>query len=369
MQNERIVIGFAGAGGIARAHAFALNSLKFYYDDAPETEFGSVCSQSGSSERFARLYGFSTHEDPGSFKKNERLNTIFILGPNKVHFDFFSAAIALPSVTRIYLEKPVCSTEEEEKKILGLSRSHPDKKIQVGFQYLFSSQIMGALSLWQSGILGRPVHFDLKYYHGDYLRKDYRDKRASRLTQSPDGGAMADLGSHIISLLIAFLGSGIKVVDTVQSGNFPDVQPDTDLFSMMTVYDPVTKAAGTLSSSRISSGTGDLISFELFAEKGAIRFSTHAPDSFEYYLEEEGIWKKQVTGSNYGPFTSFPSGHVPPGWLRSMIHSHYIFLTGKDPGTVVPDIYHGLEVQRILRISAKKMKLFRQRAGEMRDQQ
>ena len=102
---------------------------------------------------------------------------------------------------------------------------YPGIKIQVGFQYLFSSAVREALAFWKSGKLGKPVHFDLKYYHSDYLKKEYRDKRASRLTPAPDGGAMADLGSHAISLLIAFIGDDLHITSAIQSGSFEDV-PD-----------------------------------------------------------------------------------------------------------------------------------------------
>ena len=108
------------------------------------------------------------------------------------------------SIRRIYLEKPVCSNLEEEKAIAALSLKYSGIRIQVGFQYLFSSAVREALAFWKSGKLGKPIHFELKYYHSDYLKKEYRDKRTSRLTPAPDGGAMADLGSHAISLLIAF---------------------------------------------------------------------------------------------------------------------------------------------------------------------
>lgn len=361
MTQEKIVVGFAGAGRIARTHIYALNSLRFYYDDLPEIEFESVCSGSvAGREKFAEKFGFQRSEEPDSFLQNEKLNTIFILGPNKVHFHYLASALKMPSVNRIYLEKPICSTAEEEEKILAVVENHPGKKIQVGFQYLFSTQIIGALSLWKSGILGNPIHFDIKYYHGDYLRREYRDKRASRLTPAPDGGAMADLGSHAISLLVAFLGNRIKVLNALQAGNFSDVADNSDLFSLITIYDPATKSVGTLSSSRISSGTGDMISFELYAEKGALKFTTHEPDCFEYYLEADGVWKKLLTGSNYEPFSTFPSGHVPPGWLRSMVHGHYVFLTGNNRGTIVPDIFHGIDVQRIIRTAATGMQEFRE---------
>ena len=354
-------IGFIGAGGIARAHAFSLNALKYYYDDAPEVNFISVSSSREESRNdFATKYGFSMAQDIDEFAKNEQLDSVFILGPNSVHFEHLKLALEMPNVKNIYLEKPVCSSKSEEKLMKAmLENMNDDIKIQVGFQYLLTSSVREALAFWKSGTLGKPIHFDLKYYHGDYLQKSYRDKRQTRLTPAPDGGAMADLGSHGISMLMAFLGEDLSILNALQSGSFNDVPEDSDLFSSISLYDAKTKAAGNMSASRISSGTGDLVHFELYAEKGALRFSSHSVDYFEYFLEETGQWIKQPVGSHYKPITSFPSGHVPPGWLRSMIHAHYIFLTGNDNKAVLPDLNHGLAVQRIVRETATHLAVFR----------
>jgi predicted dehydrogenase len=364
MDQAKAIIGFIGAGGIARSHAYSLNSLKYFYNDAPPIEMEAVCSSSPESRKsFAGNYGFNKYLDFEEFISNKRLNTVFILGPNKVHFEHLKAVIGMPDVNKIYLEKPVCSNLDEEKAISGLIKNHPGTKIQVGFQFLFASTIREMLGLWKSGKLGKPIHFDLKYFHSDYLRKDYRDKRKSRLTPAPDGGAMADLGSHSISLLIAFLGNDLKITSAIQSGDFIDVPSDSDLFSLISVYDNTSGAVGTISASRISSGTGDHFLFELYAEKGAFRYSSSLPDSFEYFTEESGKWTRQSAGSNFKPFTSFPSGHVPAGWLRSMIHAHYIFLTGKGQSEFVPDIKHGLDVQRLVTLTAEHLAVFRKLIG------
>jgi predicted dehydrogenase len=199
----------------------------------------------------------------------------------------------------------------------------------------------------------------MKYYHSDYLKKEYRNRRASRLSPAPDGGAMADLGSHAISMLIAFLGNRLKITGALQGGHFEDVSVDSDLFSQISLYDDASGAVGTLSASRISSGTGDYFTFELYAEKGALRYSSVSPDSYEFYTEESGIWNRHIAGSNYKPFSSFPSEHVPSGWLRSMIHADYVFLTGNDPEAFIPDIVHGLAVQRLVTQTAEQLKEFR----------
>lgn len=359
MVSEKIKIGFLGAGGIARSHAYALNSLKYYYPEVPEIEFTAVCSaRKESRDAFAEKFGFRQSLDLEEFRNNPEINTVLILGPNKVHFEHLKLALEMPSVNRIYLEKPVCSNLGEERQMHDLTENS-GKHIQVGFQYLQTASVREALAFWKTGKLGKPVHFDLKYYHGDYLQKSYRGKRLTRLTPAPDGGAMADLGSHGISLLMAFLGENLQIAGAYQAGSFPDVPEDSDLFSSLTLVDPETRAAGTLSASRISSGTGDLVSLEIYAEEGMLRYSSHSVDYFEYFLEETGQWTRQVVGSNYTPVSSFPSGHVPPGWLRSMVHAHYLFLDGNDPKAFIPDLKHGLAVQRVVRETADQLKTYR----------
>lgn len=359
MSAEKIKIGFLGAGGIARSHAFAINSLKYFYSEVPEIEFEAVCSsRKESRDAFALKFGFNKSLSLDEFKTDQDINTVLILGPNKVHFEHLKLALEMPSVTHIYLEKPVCSSLEEEQEMAQIA-VRSGKLIQVGFQYLQTASVREALAFWNTGKLGNPIHFDLKYYHGDYLQKSYREKRVTRLTPAPDGGAMADLGSHGISLLMAFLGGNLQIASAFQAGGFDDVPQDSDLFSSLTLVDPATKAAGTMSASRISSGTGDLVSLEIYTEKGMLRYSSHSVDYFEYYMEDSRQWTRQVVGSNYAPITSFPSGHVPPGWLRSMIHAHYIFLGGNDQKSFIPDLKHGLDVQRVVRETAGFLKNYR----------
>ncbi len=203
-----IKVGFIGAGGIARAHAYSLNSLKYYYDKVPEIIFESVTSaRNDSRNKFAKSYGFNKAQDLAEFEKNTNINTVFVLGPNNSHYEHLLLALSMPEVKYIYLEKPVCASEEEEKQMANLVNEYAGKvTIQVGFQYLQTPAVREAFNFWRSGKLGDPIHFDLKYYHGDYLQSSYRNKRQTRLTPAPDGGAMADLGSHGISLLVAFFG-------------------------------------------------------------------------------------------------------------------------------------------------------------------
>ena len=138
----------------------------------PRLVLESVCSAREESRKsFAGRYGFKSAVSLKDFIANNEINTVYILGPNNVHYQHLASVIEMPSMNRIYLEKPVCSNKSEEKAISELSEKHPDVKIQVGFQYLLTASVRDALAFWKSGELGKPLHFDLKYYHGDYLRK------------------------------------------------------------------------------------------------------------------------------------------------------------------------------------------------------
>jgi predicted dehydrogenase len=178
MKQKKFVVGFIGAGGIARAHVFSLNSVHYYYDSSPEIELEAVCSATGTHrESFAGKYRFNRALPLDGFLNNKEIDTVFILGPNVVHYQHLKAVLNMPGVKRIYLEKPVCSTVEEEISITGIVKDRPEIIIQVGFQYLFSTHIREALILWKSGMIGKPIHFDVKYFHGDYLQESYRSKR------------------------------------------------------------------------------------------------------------------------------------------------------------------------------------------------
>jgi len=364
---QKIHVGFLGAGGIAQAHVYSIQALKFYYKEVPEIILESVASaRKESRESFAAKFGFKTAQSVEEFIINKNVEAVFILGPNKVHFEHFELALNIPNVKYIYLEKPVCSSEKEEEKMKELlDKVGASVKIQVGFQYLQTSSVREGLKFWKSEVLGNPLHFDLKYYHGDYLQESYRKKRVTRLTPAPDGGAMADLGSHGISLLMAFMGEELQITSALQAGKFEGVPEGSDLFSSLSLLEPKSGAVGNMSASRISSGTGDLVYLEIFAENGSFRYSSNNSEYFEYYIEGSDQWVKQMVGSNYKPVTSFPSGHVPPGWLRSMVHAHYQFFTGDDSRSSIADLKHGLAVQRIVRQTADHIEVFRKNRSKL----
>ena len=354
--NEKLVCGLIGANGMGWADLNAF--LK-----QPNTECAAICDvdENVMNRRFAdaeKMQG----KKPVGFKDYRKLlempgiDVIIIGTPD--HWHCLPMVEACQAGKDVYCEKPL-GNSIEEINIMESAANKYNTVVQVGMWQRSDPHWRDAVDFVKSGKLGKPSHFDLKYYHGYYLQTAYREKLVTRLTPAPDGGAMAELGSPGISLLMAFIREELEITGALQGGNFPDVPAGSDLFSSISLVDKRTGAVGNMSASRISSGTGDLVYLEIYAEKGAIRYSSQNSEYFEYYLEGSNQWIKQMVGSNYKPITSFPSGHVPPGWLRSMVHAHYRFFTGDDATSFNTDLNHGLAVQRIVRKTADHLSVFR----------
>ena len=82
--------------------------------------------------------------------------------------------------------------------------------------------------------------------------------------------------------------------------------------------------------------------------KGVLCFIKAPPDLLQFFKDEQNGWKTLYLGNRYSSITTFPSHNVPSGWLRSLIHAHYLFFGGTDTHSFVPGIKHGLAVQRLV---------------------
>jgi predicted dehydrogenase len=346
--SNTIRVGFLGAGGFARAHAYALDALKYYYADAPQIEKVVVASPTPARrEAFAERFGFETSLPPEAIWERDDLDALFILGPNHTHTPQLIRAAAQLNLKRIYIEKPVSISGEELNALESLDASKHGKSIMVGFEFLQKAALRKALRQWRTGEFGAPIHFRAEYLHSGYLDPEYRRKKQNRFEPIPVDGAMVDLGTHVLSLLTAFLGNTLQVKSALSSGHFSDVPTETDLCTTVLLEEMTSGAAGTLVASRVSAGTGDQLSLELRGSRGALLFDSARPDCYETYLPDEG-WQRHEVNSDYLPASGFSSPYVPAGWLRALVHNHYLFFGGESGISFIPDLAHGIRVQHLV---------------------
>lgn len=342
-------IGFLGTGSIAQAHAYALDAVDYYYEGMPKIERVVAASPTPAHrESFAKRYGFAEASTPEAVWERDDLDAVYILGANPAHATQLLKAIASPAIKRIYVEKPIASSREELNQLEEINQTDHGKFIMMGFQFLQKSPIRQALAQWNTGKFGAPVHFRAEYLHSSYLDQAYRDKRASRLLPIPINGATVDLGSHVLSMLTAFLGANLTIKDAFHTNaNLTGFPQKSDLCTIAMLEEAQSGAIGTMTASRISAGTGDQLKLEIFGTRGVILFDTAQPDIYQSYLPEQG-WQRHNIYSDYSPSSKFYSGYSPSGWLRAMIHNHYLFLGGEPDISFVPGLEHGIQVQRLV---------------------
>jgi predicted dehydrogenase len=342
-------VGFVGAGMMARCHAFAMNALPYYYEGSPEIVPALVTSAHPErAQRFAERFRFQRAVSEAELWASD-VDTVFVLGPNARHFEHARRALGMPSLRRLYLEKPICVTRDEAREMAGWTKAAPHVLIHVGFQILQLASLRHALQEWRTGRLGAPLHFKLSLLHSGYLDPAYRATRASRLAPMPEGGALVDLGSHLISTVMAFLGPQVEAVDAHALTPFSDVDPCSDLHTLVVLRDPVSGAVGTITASRIAAGHEDSLAVELSGTLGALRLRSGQPDALEICATaNRQDWQSVRCASDYAESSRFPSRASSAGWLRPLVHQHHLFFGGEAGEDFVTDLEHGLDVQRVL---------------------
>jgi predicted dehydrogenase len=171
----------------------------------------------------------------------------------------------------------------------------------------------------------------------------------------PEGGALVDLGSHLLSLAVAFLSPELSVESARGLTPFPDVDMRSDMHVVATLKDGPSGALGTVTASRIAAGHEAALDVEFSGTLGAVRVSSRDPDAVEICTTaNRQDWKSVRCASDFSPESRFPSRAEAAGWLRPLIHSHYLFFRPRREEGHLPDLAHGLAVQKLIQELAQK---------------
>ena len=143
------------------------------------------------------------------------LDAVYITTPISSHFSLAKDLYAKGIVRNIFMEKTLASNYEQAKELCEFA-----KKIggitMVGYMKRFSVVFGKAKELLAQRKLGEPYSFNAYAYSSDFLglTKDSKSS-ASR------GGALRDIGCHILDLALWLLGD-IKVFDVTSSYEIGD---------------------------------------------------------------------------------------------------------------------------------------------------
>lgn len=357
-----IGIALIGYGGIGRVHAQAYRALPFHYGFPSDTIriVGVATAHHQSAQRAARELGCEVATD--DFRvllEHPEVDMIDCMTPNPQHHAVVCAAAQLGK--HVYCEKPLALTVAEAQEMVDAVDTAKVAN-QMTFNFRFFPALIRAQQLIAEGRIGRIFSF-----HGRYFRPSYINPQRPmtwRLEKQYGGGALTDIGSHIIDIVNWLLGPIHSVYATLET--LIDRRPAADnpqRMAKVTVDDlnllqlrVAHGALGTIEVSRMGTGTTNDMSIEIYGSEGALRFYSNNPSWLEYFdnsadnqpLGGRRGFRKLETVQHY-EHQKAPDWTMPANFVRTHAECQYQFIQAiQERRTASPSLKAGLEVQQVM---------------------
>lgn len=358
-----LTIGMIGYGGIGRVHGMAYRSLPFHYGlPADAVRIGGVATaraetaQAAAAELGCSFWTADYHE----LLARPEIHAVDICVPNHLHAEIVEAAATAGK--HIYCEKPLAMNVAEAQRMVAAAE-RAGVKTQMTFNFRFYPAVLRAKQLVEEGFLGRIFSFRGRYYRSSYIDPhkpiSWRQQKAVA-----GGGTLFDIGSHILDMLYYLLGEFASVQATLDTliaerptsaGASTRGIVDVDDIALMTLR-TANGVLGVVDASRMGTGLTNDIGFEIFGEKGALRFSGLDPAWLEVYDVRDtdkpvgGMrgFRKVETVHRYAGQKA-PDWSMAPDFVRTHAECQYQFLKAiAEDRPAHPTLADGLHIQAVI---------------------
>lgn len=348
-----------GDGLMAKEHTMALRNVRPVFGDVlleprlavivhPDADRARAAAERYGVERWSTSWEDAV-ADPA-------VDLVDIVTPNLHHRD---VAIAAASAGRhIWCEKPLALTVEDAESMTAAAERAGVVTL-VGFTYLQNPGLALARELVERGELG-----DLFSFTG-FFSADTMIDPAVPFTWRTDraragGGAVADLGSHMISLARSLVGGVSRVAGLSRtviaeradaSGTRHRVDNDDHTLALLQFGNG---AIGSMQASRVQTGRAFEVSFVLTGTKGAIRFSQQDSHRLEVSLASDGLdthgFRTIELGPGHGRFDAlWPMAGINVGLHELKIfEAHELLQAIAENRPASPDFREALEIERTI---------------------
>lgn len=359
----KIRVGFIGYGGIGRVHALAYRAIPFYYGlPADSIQLAAVATaREETAKQAAAEIGCDVFT--GDYRRllaRDDIDAVDICTPNHVHQEI--ALAAAKASKHIYCEKPMAMNAAEAQSMTQAVEA-AGVKAQMTFNFRFFPAITRAKQLMRAGFVGRVFSFRGRYHRSSYISADkplsWRLQR-----EMTGGGALFDLGSHILDLLVYLLGDFASVYGTLETfikerpvapGAQEKAPVDVDDIALLHTRLP-DGGLGTVEISRMGTGATNDLMVEIFGDKGAIRFDLNEPAwLYVYDIRDDdkptggqrGFRKIEAVQRYDGQRA--PDWTMTPDFVRTHAECQYQFIRSIwDDRPPSPSFADGLHVQKIM---------------------
>lgn len=360
---KEIRVGIVGFGFMGKTHTYGYKTIPLYYNNLPfKIKLVGVCDAVKVVAEKAREeldFEFAT-DDPNEIFNRSDIDVVDICTPNIYHKE--GVLNALKAGKHVYCDKPLATSYGETKEILEALRGS-ESITQVALQYRFFPATLRAKQLLEEGKIGKIMSFRACYLHSGSVDRDKpigwkQDKKFG------GGGVLFDLGSHILDVMYFLLGEYDSILADTRivyprrpdkSGNMVDIEADDVALMLVRMREG---CIGTIEASKVATGANDELRFEIYGEKGALRFNLMEPNWLEFYDNtvsdqpfggEKGYTRIECVQRFESVGGTFPGPKFSIGWIRSHVHSLYSFLNCVDQKkTASPSFAEGAYIQYVM---------------------
>jgi predicted dehydrogenase len=351
-----------GAGFMGRCHANAFRAVGGCFDLPvnPVTEMLADIDQQSAAKNAAAL-GFA--RSTGDWRElvcDPAIDIVAITAPNLMHEPIALAAIENDKT--VYCEKPLSTTSQSAQRMFEVAKA-AGILTMVGFNFLQNPMIGLAHTIIQDGEIGDVVSFRGRHAENYMVSPDIPH---SFRTDIEGGGALSDIGSHILSLARYLIGPITEVCGESRtihaqrpvragSAEFAPVEVD-DVTHSLVRFD--NGCSGNVEANWVATGRTMDLSFEITGAKGAIAFSQER-------MNELLVWKADrdgrtgftriETGPDHPPYANFcpaPGHHLGFNDLK-VIEVARLLEAYANGGTCYPDFEEALAVQETVEAIAR----------------
>ena len=362
---KKIGIVIVGYGYMGKVHTLGLRQIPLLYPDtAFDFQLTGICMRSEEKARRAAAEAgcpkwYDSYEE---VLQDEEVSIVDLVVPNHLHRRMIEEA--LQRGKHVLCEKPLALNRGEAEAVVEAARS---AKASLGmiFNYRFVPALMKAKELLDRQLLGRIYNFRGEYYHTGY--QNHQRPLTWRMDFSKSGGgALVDMGVHVIDLVRYLLGDfdSVQAMTETYIGERP-LEKGSKQMGKVTVDDAAwmnvrmnSGARGSIEVSRFATGTLDDLNITVFGERGALRFSL-MDANFLYWFDsavrtpDPGLagWQRLETGQAY-PGAELPNPRSIIGWTRFHTENLHRFIRAvKDGRSFSPDEIDGYEAQAVLEVA------------------
>lgn len=271
---KKINFAIIGYGCIAKTHLLAVYDANVRFSLPYELNLTHIVTRKPTNIPISCVRNVTDIEE---VLKDEQVHFIDICTPNDSHFDIVKKAAAYGKA--IYCEKPLATNISDAMEMERLVKKNNIIN-SVALVYR-----LPALSLLKRELeketIGKIIDFKVRTYHDSYLNE--KKKGTWRTGKNSGGGALLDLGVHLIDM-IQFTMGDIEEVEAKTRIYFKErAEVDEIANCDFTLKDGT---FGSLEVSRVFTEREQTDDFIVYGSKGSIKINFNNPYEIEIYRYE-----------------------------------------------------------------------------------